>query len=427
MDKSENKKLKVLFQGWLNVPHSYAIVNCFQLLHLYKNYKDVLEIYVLEAEYFRKEWNNVKALVYGEESNNIIRGFKKWSGEEVHLVYNITYPYDVTPVNVSGKDVPKCVFYTSEFAALDTSYFKVQPNIGFAHMGDVVNHINKNKSLYFTSPSVWSSTGLNALGIQKDRNRIITHGVDVSKFYKNKSNRKGIRDFYKVGDDDILLLSTGAMTQNKGIMELLVALNIVVNVNNKKNYKLLLKGTGDLYQSRQFLESYLVTLLDRSLITKDQKEKLLDDHIIFTDKTFSYERINDLYNAADLYVSPYLAEGFGLVPLEALTAGLPVLVPRTGSTKEYMEDIYSNGGEGHIYYIDSQVAVLPNDFKQNMIDVKSIIEVLLKFEGHTSSEEKNNTYIKMRSYISDNYSWDKVSHLLYDYLTFIVKNNVNNE
>ena len=34
----EEKSLSILFCGWINIPHSYAIVNCFQLVHLYKNY-----------------------------------------------------------------------------------------------------------------------------------------------------------------------------------------------------------------------------------------------------------------------------------------------------------------------------------------------------------------------------------------------------
>ena len=43
--------MRLLVQGWFNIPHSYAIVNCFQLVHLYKNYKEKVEIYIEEMEY----------------------------------------------------------------------------------------------------------------------------------------------------------------------------------------------------------------------------------------------------------------------------------------------------------------------------------------------------------------------------------------
>lgn len=42
-----------------------------------------------------------------------------------------------------------------------------------------------------------------------------------------------------------------------------------------------------------------------------------------------------LYNACDLYVSPYRAEGFNLPPLEAAACGLPILVTKGGATDDY--------------------------------------------------------------------------------------------
>ena len=50
-------KLKILFRGWIEIPHSYACVNCFQLVHFYKKYHNKVDIYVEEMPYFRKEWN----------------------------------------------------------------------------------------------------------------------------------------------------------------------------------------------------------------------------------------------------------------------------------------------------------------------------------------------------------------------------------
>ena len=41
---------------------------------------------------------------------------------------------------------------------------------------------------------------------------------------------------------------------------ILQSLNILVNHLGKKHYKLLLKGTGDLYQSKSFLEIYFAEL-----------------------------------------------------------------------------------------------------------------------------------------------------------------------
>lgn len=410
--------MKILVKGWINVPHSYACVNCFQLVHLYKNYGDKIDIYVEEMEYYRPEWNNVKKLVYTDEYNEILQNLKVWKGEPVDLVYSIVYPYNISPH--ADTRIPKCVFYTSEFATLNQSYFVLDNKIGFATEQDVINHIKQYDNLYFTSPSLWSSHGLEKFSISSEKNRIITHGVDTSiiKKYTTNDKRKQIRKFYKVKDDDYLLLNIGAMTKNKGIIEILISFNHVVNKLNKKNYKLLLKGTGDLYQSRQFLELYFEEIEKHNVITKDEKQNLLDNHIIFTDKTFTYNRLNDLYNAADIYISPYLAEGFGLVPLESLACGLKVIIPRTGSTKEYIQDIYDNGGHDLIHYVDSSITEFENGFKQNSININHIVDVLLKSE---TNKQKGEDYVKMREYIEENYSWNKVSELLYNYFKFILK------
>jgi glycosyltransferase involved in cell wall biosynthesis len=222
------------------------------------------------------------------------------------------------------------------------------------------------------------------------------------------------------------MINIGSMTKNKGMLYILQCLNVLVNKCGKKNFKLLLKGTGDLYQSKTFLEIYFEELQRSNAMTKDEMKYLLENNLIFTDKTLSYSKINDLFNAADLYLSPYLAEGFNLTSLEALSAGLPVMVPQTGSTKEYMNDIYTNGGEDHIIYIESNVVELTNGYKQNNIDFERLLNLILASESRISSlsQLRSDTgvmsYSKMKNYIIRDYSWNRVAELLYDYFKYIL-------
>lgn len=59
--------------------------------------------------------------------------------------------------------------------------------------------------------------------------------------------------------------------------------------------------------------------------------------VIFTDTDFnertgvSRERLNQVYNCADCYISTSTGEGFGLTTTEAMAAGCPVIVPRNTS------------------------------------------------------------------------------------------------
>ena len=328
---------------------------------------------------------------------------------------------DMTVIN--GKKIPKCVFYTSEFATLDPGFFSCsQTQLSSDNV--IKEYVKNNKELYMTSPSVWSSLGMVKYNLEKDKNRIITHGVDSTVFYKNDdfSKRQNIRNFYKVKENEILLMNIGAMTQNKGMFLILQTLNILVNHLGKTQYKLLLKGTGDLYNSKSFLEIYFSELMKAGVLDKARMHNLLTNHIIFTDKTLSYEKINDLFNAADLYLSPYIAEGFNLTSLEALSAGTPVIVPITGSTKEYMEDIFNNGGEKFIYYLNSKVIDVGNGRKQNDIQIQDLLNCIVNNEIEIKSRSfRENSYSTMKKYITEKYSWDHVSDLLYNYFEKIVK------
>jgi glycosyltransferase involved in cell wall biosynthesis len=416
------RPLRVLFSGWTLVPHSYACVNCFQIVHLYKNYREKVEIFIEEMPYFQAHWNNAKKQVYSEEYDSILKSLKKYNGEDVDVVYSITYPYNI---KTSG-NVKRCVFYTSEFSKLDSKYFMLGNGKSCEGMGEdfIKGYVNDSENnLWFTSPSEWSSEGMRGYGVSDSRNRVITHGVDTATFKRDSTNRDKVRAFYKVEESDTLILNVGAMTQNKGIMLLLESLNVIVNRMGDTSFKLLLKGTGDLYQSKNFLELYFEDFQRRNVMSKSEVDTLLQNHIIFTDKTLSYAKINDLYNACDVYVCPYLAEGFGLVPLECLSSGCKVIVPRTGSTKEYIDDIYSRGGKDFIMYVNSEVHTFQGGLKQNVIDVRELTEVIIKNKGNYKSKSTDG-YKEMRMYIESAYSWNRVSRLLFDYLKTIVSTNV---
>lgn len=427
----KNNALKILFSSWTKLAHSYSIVNCFQLIHLYKNYgpngvvsKNKLDIYIEECDYYRPEWNNKKKMVYTQEYNEIIQNLKVYNGEKVDLIYRMTYPYNIT-VSQINVDTPKCVFFTSEFREyLTKDYFTVAvpPNVPLSD-NYITSYLNQFNNIYFTSPSDWSRKGLIKYNVPDARNKIITHGVDTTIFKRDYSNRSKIRTKYGVLDTDILLLSIGACTTNKGIILILQILNILVHQLKRTNYKLLLKGTGDLYQCKEFLEQYFNTIVKAKAMTQNEIDNLYENHIIFTDKTLSFSLINDLYNSADLYISPYLAEGFGMTILEAVTSTCDVLLPITGSTKEYAELIYNNGGSEFIHYTKSKVITLDNGMSQNQIELQDLLNTMISFEAKLQERRihgDKRDLSKMVKFIEKELSWNKVSELLVDYFEDII-------
>jgi len=198
---------------------------------------------------------------------------------------------------------------------------------------------------------------------------------------------------------------------NKGIFLILETLYNLVIIQ-KLPFKLLLKGMTDLYKSREFVDGYMNHL---------GYTTTLKSHIIFIDGTLNYSEINDLFNASDLYISSYLAEGFGLTMLEALASGLRVLVPRTGSASDYIDPIYKNGGEPYIYYVDSKIIQDNTGLYKNQIDITNIINILFsKNVRNIKNILDDKTYLLLKKYIKRNYSWYKVSTDLYNYFLDII-------
>jgi glycosyltransferase involved in cell wall biosynthesis len=418
MEITKTKPLKVLFYGWPMIQHSYGIVLAFQLIHLYKNYgpegiikRNAIEIYIQEAKYYNDKWYLNQKLVYPEEYNEIIRSLKIWDlVSPIDLIYRATYPYNIS----SNDSIPKCIFYTSEFAKLTPSYFS-----GVNNVNEAFEQI-KHKDLYFTSPSVWSSLGLKEY-LPQHHNRIITHGVDTQIFFKDKSKTKRniIRKRYCIKETDVLMINIGATTTNKGILLIIEALHILVNKMDKKEYKIMFKGSDDLYECTTFIKSYFQHFIQNNIISENEMNYLIDNNIIFTNKTLSYSTLNDLFNACDLYISPYLCEGFNLCPLEFLATGGNVLVPHTGSTKEYIEAIYQNGGKQLITYVDSQVGMDPsNGFCQNIIKIDDLVKSILSIDFITQKNDID--YKQMLQFIKKELSWNHVSILLFDYFQYII-------
>jgi glycosyltransferase involved in cell wall biosynthesis len=72
-------------------------------------------------------------------------------------------------------------------------------------------------------------------------------------------------------------------------------------------------------------------------LKKETKKSNLSENIIFFGRA-SDQELAALYRQADFYVFPSICEGFGLPPLEAMKAGLPVAAAAASCLPEILED-----------------------------------------------------------------------------------------
>ena len=155
---------------------------------------------------------------------------------------------------------------------------------------------------------------------------VLKNAIDIKKFNKPVSvdEKNMIRNRLGLSEDDFVILFVGRIIQVKGILELMHA---ITGINNEK-VKLLVVGSANFGKWEFSPYSNKV----KKFYQKHQ------DQIIFT----GYVDNSELYqyaSVADIQCVPSLwEEAAGLVVLEAMAEGLPLIITRSGGMIEYIDE-----------------------------------------------------------------------------------------
>jgi glycosyltransferase involved in cell wall biosynthesis len=387
--------MKVLLEGWFTIPHSYAIVNTFQTIALSK--MDNLEVYIHKTPFLNPNINHVKNL-FPAEYENTISNMKQWSGEPVDVVFRIVYPHNIDPH--PDHKVPVVVFYTAEFGKLPLNSLQLTSKT------DIEKYIAETSNLYFVTPSKWSSTAMKQYNVSEDRNWVIPHGVDTKIFYKDRSIRLDGRRSLNLKDSDIVFLSISAMSENKNLLYILYSLCQISKTN--KHVKLILKGIGGIYKCKKNFED-LIQLLFK-LFHREDVMNFVNNHLIFMEHVLSFQELNRLYNLSDIYFAPYRVEGFCIPVLEALSVGLPVIVPSQGATNDFINHMHMSIGDDlykHVYLLPTKVVDIPSG-QANDFDLQEVTSLVQK---HVNKFKHVNKKVieQIRQHIETHFSWESIS------------------
>ena len=155
----------------------------------------------------------------------------------------------------------------------------------------------------------------------------LSPGVDVARFSTpdRAACRADIRGYYGIGASDILLLFVGMNFEVKGLDTIIAALAKARVARPEANIRLLVVGRGD----------------------EDRYRKMAHSLGIAEAVAFAGTQIEGLeryYRAADIFIMLSKFDTFGMVVLEAMAAGLPVIVsPNVGA-----KDLVQEGVNGFI-------------------------------------------------------------------------------
>jgi D-inositol-3-phosphate glycosyltransferase len=149
---------------------------------------------------------------------------------------------------------------------------------------------------------------------------VVPCGVDLERFHP--MDKEQARRALELQDGDRIILFVGRIEPLKGIDILISA---AAQLHEDENFRVLIVG-GD-----GRAEAELATL--RALA-----ERLDIDHHISFVGAVPHEELPTYYNAADVCVVPSYYESFGLVAVEAMACGVPVVASRVGGLTSTISD-----------------------------------------------------------------------------------------
>lgn len=148
---------------------------------------------------------------------------------------------------------------------------------------------------------------------------VLNNCVDFKIFTYSDMDRINLRKKYKLDKNDVVFLYIGRISEDKGIIPLIDSFELIKN----KNFKLFIIGdkeNGDHHTISMF----------NNLIESSVKSKYLG-------KIFNKDLYKFISMADSVVIPTIVEEAFGLVAIEAMSCGKPVIVANSGALTELVD------------------------------------------------------------------------------------------
>ena len=154
-------------------------------------------------------------------------------------------------------------------------------------------------------------------GVPHPRIRVIPNGIDPEQYRPTRD--RSVLARYQIDPDRPYILFVGRITRQKGIIHLVNAIQYL----SPGLQVVLCAGAPDTPEIGQEMAARV-----------DQARRATDDPIVWIAQTVPKPDIIPLYSQAAVFVCPSVYEPFGIINLEAMACGTPVVASAVGGIKE---------------------------------------------------------------------------------------------
>lgn len=291
------------------------------------------------------------------------------------FLWNILFD---TPNYIISNHISPLKIYIPFHPFLKINYCLVAYGIDVWHLNFLERKIVKNAKLIASFSKYTSSKIKNQV---KVKGKIIYFPpvINKNKFYPKSKNKKLIKKYKLEGNKIILTVARLSSAEKyKGYDKVVKALLEIIK--EIPNIKYLIAGKGD----------------DLPRIKNLVKELNLKDYVIFCGFVPNNKLI-DFYNICDVFVMPSKGEGFGIVFLEALACGKPVIA----GNKDGSRDALLDGKLGILVDPDNIkeisnaiIKVLKKEIPEKLLDRKYLRKKVIEVYGIEKFRERTEKLIE---------------------------------
>ena len=163
------------------------------------------------------------------------------------------------------------------------------------------------KGMTIVTPSWWLADLVRRSFLQEYPVRVIHNGIDLEIFRPTPGNFK---EKHGIPENVHIVLGVASVWGCRKGLDVFIELAKCLD----ENYRIVLVGT------------------DR------QVDKQLPSNVISIHRTYDQQELAEIYTVADVFVNPTREETLGLVNIEALACGTPVITFNTGGSPECIDD-----------------------------------------------------------------------------------------
>lgn len=313
MSKSEKNKSMLLISN-LYPSEKYPFYGTFvkHFNDISENYFDVDKIVLFKVNSKLKKLINY-FLFYGKIIFNIL--FKKYDVIYVHYISHVSIPL------LLCKKLKKFNLYTN----VHGSDIIPVSNLGKRLLKYTASILNKSQCVIVPS-SYFKELVKEEFGIDEKEIRVYASGgIKEEVFYKrNDTSKNDILKKFNLEEDKKYIGFASRIIKGKGWEIFIEAINLM-KINNDEvgdKYKFIIIGNGKEYKK----------------MIKMIEEYGLEDYIVLFN-LLSQEELAEMYSIMDWFVFPtYCKESLGLVGIEAMACGTPVIASNMAGPTTYVKD-----------------------------------------------------------------------------------------